>query len=90
MALGECTSSALGGGRSILLSYGRILSLECLPRPRKSNTVGFLRRRTLYPAELQGHVQFIQCFQGFSAFPIARFWCLIFLTKLSGLACRLC
>ncbi len=58
VAQGECTSSTLGGGRSILLSYGRILSLECLPRPRKSNTVGFLRRRPLYPAELRRHVQF--------------------------------
>ena len=48
VALGECTSSALGGGRSILLSYGNLL-FGCVGW---RVYLHYLRRRPLYPAEL--------------------------------------
>ena len=46
----------LGGGRSIHLSYGNVYKIVCdlrLLLLQKVSVVGSLRRRTLYPAELQ-------------------------------------
>ena len=51
VAQGECTSSTLGGGRSILLSYGNTLH-NCLVFLDAPIVVWFLGKRTLYPAEL--------------------------------------
>ena len=51
----ESPTFRLGGGRSILLSYGCVYENEKEQR-EKSSTVGFLRRRTLYPAELQARI----------------------------------
>ncbi len=48
----------LGGGRSIHLSYGNVYKIVCdlrLLLLQKVSVVGSLRRRTLYPAELQKH-----------------------------------
>ncbi len=49
----------LGGGRSIHLSYGNVYKIVCdlLPHVlQKVSVVGSLRRRTLYPAELQKQI----------------------------------
>ena len=45
----------LGGGRSILLSYGRV-GRKLLNLVPSGSDVHLLRRRTLYPAELLGHI----------------------------------
>ena len=49
---------SLGGGRSILLSYGRI-GQKLLNLVPPGSDVQLLRRRMLYPAELRRHRLFI-------------------------------
>ena len=48
----------LGGGRSILLSYGRV-GRKLLNLVPPGSDVQLLRRRMLYPAELLGHIRFL-------------------------------
>ena len=54
----------LGGGRSILLSYGRIWNFYRLHR-RLGNTLGSLRRAPLYPLSYRDNLWFLAYTLGF-------------------------
>ena len=53
---GFSRGSFLGGGCSILLSYGDVYEILRWGPPQKVSAPRSLRRRVLYPAELRGHL----------------------------------